>query len=93
MEGKVKKVWRDVWYVEGTEDHWSSDVHPLRCTRTYALLYDDNEVDIDEDDIRDYYGCTNITRNIIESLNDDLHNEKIEYDEDGDLIGELADYI
>lgn len=93
MKGKVKKVWRDVWYVEGTEDHWKSDVHPLRCTRTYALLYDENEVDIDEDDIRDYYECSNITRNIIESLNDDLHNVWIEYDEDGDLIGELADYI
>lgn len=97
MRGKVKDVTRDVWYEECTSDHWSSHSHPQRFTNTYAVLYNGDEVDIDEDDIRDYYGCRNLTANIIGQLNDDLHNEYIEYyeDEDGDycLDGCLNDYI
>lgn len=97
MRGKVKYVTRSVWYVEQTSDHWRSDVHPVRYTNTYAVLYNGDEVDIDEDDIRDYYDCTYITRNLISELSDDLHNEWIEYsqDYDGDysLDGALSDYI
>ena len=97
MRGKVKYVTREVWYVENSENHWSSELHARRCTNTYAVLYNDDNVDIDEDDIRDYYDCHNLTGNIIQQLNDDLHNEWIEYyeDEDGDycLDGSLSDYI
>lgn len=97
MKGKVKYVTRDVWYEESQSDHWRSDVHPVRNTNTYAVLYNGDEVDIDEDDIRDYYGCSRITRELVSELSDDLHNEWIEYyeDEDGDysLDGELSDYI
>ena len=54
-------------------------------------------IDIDEDDIRDYYDRSRITRDLVSELSDDLHNEWIEYyeDEDGDycLDGELSDYI
>lgn len=70
---------------------------PVRYTNTYAVLYNGDEVDIDEDDIRDYYDCSRITRELVSELSDDLHNEWIEYyeDEDGDycLEGELSDYI
>ena len=97
MRGKVKYVTRSVWYVESQSDHWSSDVHALRCTDTYAVLYNGNNVSIDEDDIRDYYGRSKITRELVSELSNDLHNEWIEYyeDEDGDyyLDGELSDYI
>ena len=97
MRGKVKYVTRNVWYIENTENHWDSELHARRCTNTYAVLYNDDNVDIDEDDIRDYYDCHNLTGNIIQQLNNDLHNEWIEYyeDEDGDycLDGCLSDYI
>lgn len=97
MRGKVKYVKRDVWYEECSSDHWSSNSHARRYTNTYAVLYNGDEVDIDEDDIRDYYDCRNITRNVIEELSNDLHNEWIEYSEDweGDycLDGCLNDYI
>lgn len=93
MRGKVKYVRRDVWFEEAIEDHWSSDVHPIRHTRTYAVLYNGDEVDIDEDEIRDYYDCQRLTGNIIEELNDDLHNEWIEYDDDGDLVDDLENII
>ena len=97
MRGKVKYVTRDVWEKEIQSNHWSSDYHTERCTNTYAVLYDGNEVEIDEDDIRDYYDCCRITGNIVNQLSDDLHNEWIEYSEDWDgdysLDGELSDYI
>ena len=97
MRGKDKYVTRSVWYEECQSYHWSSDVHSVRCTNTYAVLYNGDEVDIDEDDIRDYYDCSNITRDLVSGLSYDLHNEWIEYyeDEDGDycLDGELSDYI
>lgn len=97
MKGKVKYVTRSVWYEENQSDHWSSHEHATRCTNTYAVLYNGDEVDIDEDDIRDYYDCSHITSNIIRQLSDDLHNEWIEYSEDWDgdysLDGDLSDYI
>lgn len=97
MEGIVKYVTRNVWYEECTSDHWRSDVHPRRYTCTYAVLYNGDEVEIDEDDIRDFYDCYNLTANVIQGLNDDLRNECIEYyeDDDGDyyLDGCLEDYI
>lgn len=97
MRGKVKYVTREVNYVECSSDHWSSDSHAVRNTNTYAVLYNGDYVDIDEDDVRDYYNCHRITRNLIGELSDELHNEWIEYYEDeyGDfcLDGCLSDYI
>ena len=61
MRGKVKYVTRSIWYEENQSDHWRSDVHPVRYTNTYAVLYNGDEVDIDEDDIRDYYDRSRIT--------------------------------
>ena len=64
---------------------------------TYAVLYNGDEVDIDEDDIRDYYDTRYLTANVIASLSECLHNVYIDYyeDEDGDycLDGCLEDYI
>lgn len=97
MRGKVKNVRRSQWYSENSADHWSSNSHAVRHTNTYAELYDGTCVDIDEDDIRDFYEVRNLTRDVIDDLNDDLHNEYINYyaDEDGDycLDGDLSDYI
>lgn len=97
MRGKVKYVTRNVWTVEVTENHWDSDLHPVRYTETYAVLYNGDEVDIDEDDIRDYYDRSRITNGLINELSNDLHNVWIDYyeDEDGDycLDGCLSDYI
>ena len=97
MRGKVKYVTRSIWYEENQSDQWRSDVHAVRYTNTYAVLYNGDEVDIDEDDIRDYYDRSRITRDLVSELSNDLHNEWIEYyeDEDGDycLDGELSDYI
>ena len=97
MRGKVKYVTRSIWYKENQSDHWRSDEHAVRYTNTYAVLYNGDEVCIDEDDIRDYYDRSRITRELVSELSDDLHNVWIEYyeDEDGDycLDGELSDYI
>ena len=97
MRGKVKYVTRSIWFEECQSDHWCSDVHPVRYTNTYAVLYNGDEVDIDEDDIRDFYGCRNLIADRISELSDDLHNVWIEYSEDWDgnycLDGELSDYI
>ena len=97
MRGKVKYVTRSIWYEENQSDHWRSDVHAVRNANTYAVLYNGDKVDIDEDDIRNYYDRSRITRDLVSELSDDLHNEWIEYyeDEDGDycLDGELSDYI
>lgn len=93
MRGKIKYVRRDEWKVEATEDHWSSDVHPIRHTRTYAVLYNGDEVDIDEDEIRDYYNRQRLTGNIIEELNNDLYNKWIVYDDDRKLVNDLDDII
>lgn len=97
MRGKVKYCYRDVWYKENQADHWSSDNHPVRVTDVYAVLYDGTEVEIDEDDVRDYYDRERITEGLISQLSNDLHNEWIEYyeDEDGDLWldGDLEDYL
>lgn len=97
MRGKVKYVTRSIWYKENQSVHWSSDLHAVRYTNTYAVLYNGDEVVIDEDDIRDYYDRSRITRDLVSELSNDLHNEWIEYyeDEDGDycLDGELSDYI
>jgi hypothetical protein len=97
MRGKVKYVQRSVWYVENSGDHWSSNSHPRRETNTYAVLYDGTNVNIDEDDIRDYYDRQNITNGLIKELSDDLHNVWIEFSEgwDGDywMEGELEDFL
>lgn len=96
MEGKVKYVRRSVWYQENTQDHWKSNVHPVRCTCTFAVLYNGDKVDIDEDDIRDYYNRKKINDELIEELSNELHNVWINYFEEyGDycLDGVLSDYI
>lgn len=97
MKGTVKYVKRSVWYSECQSDHWRSDVHPVRHTCTYAILYNGNEVYLDEDDIRSYYDRSRITRDLVYDLSNDLHNVNIEYyeDDEGDycLDGTLGDYI
>lgn len=56
-----------------------------------------DKVNIDEDDIRDYYDRSRITDVLINELSNDLHNVWINYsegdDEDYWLGGELSDYI
>lgn len=94
MRGKVKYVERNVWY---RGNPWARSEQE-RCTNTCAVLYNGDSVDIDEDDIRDYYDCSNITQSRIGELNDALHNVWIEYDEYDDdegyyLCGSLSDYI
>ena len=97
MRGKVKYVTRSVGYEESSDSYHSHDTHAVRHTNTYAVLYNGDEVDIDEDDIRDYYDRSYINKDLIDDLSNDLHNEWIEYyeDEDGDycLDGDLCDYI
>ena len=56
MRGKIKYVTRYEVYRESTKDHWRSDVHPFRETGTYAVLYNEDAIDIDEDEIRTYFG-------------------------------------
>lgn len=92
MRGKVKYVTRSVINVVNPSGHWK----PVRVTNTYAVLYNEDKVCIDEDDIREYYGRSRITRYLIEKLNDDFHNKWIEYSCDDDeywLDGDLSDYI
>lgn len=44
MEGKVKYVRRNVWY-EGNEEYaYDHDIHARRCSCTYAVLYNGDEV-------------------------------------------------
>ena len=97
MEGKVKNVKRVCWEKERKSEHWSSDVHSLRCTVTFAVLYNGDRVGIDEDDLRTHYGRVRITDNLILELNDALHNKKIKYSKDkcGDcrLEGNISDYL
>ena len=97
MRGKVKYVRRNIWYEENSSDHWTSHNHAVRCTCTYAVTYSGDEIEIDENDIRDFYDISNITRDIIEQLNNDLHNVWVNYyeDEDGDyyLDDDLEDII
>lgn len=97
MRGKVKYVTRSIWYEEQTSDHWSSETHPVRCTNTYAVLYNGDEVSIKEDEIRRCYDCQRITDNIVSRLSEDLYNEWINYEEDMDgdywLEDNLADII
>ncbi len=56
MTGKVKFVRRETGLIESSSDHWSSIYHPERVTRTWAQLYNGDEVDIEEEQIRDFYG-------------------------------------
>lgn len=91
MRGKIKYVTRYEGYRESTKDHWRSDVHPLRETGTYAVLYNEDTIDIDEDEIINYFGCRRLTRNMIQRLSDALHNKWVEYD-NGMLIDSL-EYI
>ena len=97
MRGKVKYVKREEWFKENSSDHWSSDVHAVRYTNTYAVLFNGDKVCIDEEDIRYYYGYSRITKSLISRLNDDLKYKRIEYDQDWDgdysLDGSLSDYI
>ena len=74
-----------------------ADNIPVYIEEKVEDMLENDEVDIDEDDIRDYYDRSRITRDLVSKLSDDLHNEWIEYyeDEEGDycLDGELSDYI
>lgn len=93
MEGKVKRVVRAVGHKEGTADHWKSDVHSLRITRTYAELYNGKEVNINENQIRSVTGRKNITGKLINNINDKLHNKHIQHDTSGNLLSKLVDLL
>lgn len=100
MKARVKRVKRSVWYEENASYTHDHDVHAVRYTNTYAIAKWKGEkyyIDLDEDDIRNYYGRTRITRDLIEELSNDLYGEIIEFyeDEDGDYVidGCLSDYI
>lgn len=97
MTQKIKTVTRKTWYKESKSDHYRSDVHPVRYTNTYAMLYNGDGVFIDEDDIREHYHRTNITEKLINELNNSLHNKRIETYSSADgsywLKGKLSDYI
>ena len=62
-----------------------------------TIIFYCNEVDIDEDDIKDYYDTRYLTANVIASLSESLHNVYIDYYEDEDddycLDGCLENYI
>ena len=82
MRGKVKYVSRAILYRGNKEFQSDPDIHPVRYTNTYAVLYNDHEVDIDEDEIREFFGRKRITNDLINKLSNDLHNVWIEYSED-----------
>lgn len=97
MRGKVKYVFRNVWYKVNEMFLHSHDIHAKRYTNTAAVLYNGDWVYIDENEIRDYYGRTRITRELIGELSNDLHNKYIDYEADEDdiywLDGDLCDYL
>lgn len=97
MRGKVKFVKRSQWYVGNQSDQYRSDVHDVRFTTTNAILYDSNEVVIDEDDIREYYNRKRINDSLVKIISDSLHNVWIDYYEDNDgvfwLRGSIDDYL
>lgn len=92
MKCKIKKVRRDIGFIESTQYHWSSDRRPERITRTCAEMYNGDEAEINEDEIRTHYGKERLTYKTIEQLNNDLHNRYVEY-ENGMLLGDLKEYI
>lgn len=97
MRGKVKYVFRKVWYKVNEMFLHSHDEHAKRYTHTIAVLYNGDWVYINEDDVRNYYGRTRITRELIGELSNDLHNKYIDYEADEDdfywLDGDLCDYL
>ena len=95
-EKKIKSVERTDTRREMRQDHWSSDVHPVRETNTYANAYDGTKVCIDENDIRATFGWKRITDNRLDKLEGMLHNKRVDCrNVDGDywLNGNLADYV
>lgn len=84
MEGKVKQVKRSVWEKGRTSDFGSHDIHAVRNTNTYAVLYNGDRVSINEDEIRRCYDCQRITDNIVSRLSDDMHDKDINYKEGTD---------
>ena len=97
MRGKVKYEFRKVWYKVNEMFLHSHDIHAKRYTNTAAVLYNGDWVYIEENEIRDYYGRTRITRELIGKLSNDLHNKYIDYEADEDdiywLDGDLCDYL
>lgn len=97
MKGKVKFVTREEILQECIADHWRSDVHPLRHTLTYAVLYTGTKVFFDEEEIRAYFGGPRITTNRIQTLSELFHNKWIEYEQEPagayNLKGHLTDYL
>jgi hypothetical protein len=100
MRARVRKVKRSEWYKESQDSIPSHNTHAVRYTCTYAIVKYHGEryyVEIDEDDIRNYYGYSRITHDLIGQLNDDLYGEYIDFyeDDNGDYVldGCLEDYI
>lgn len=104
-QGKVRNVRWERIERECSSDHWSSDVHPTYESYILADLYDgdynriseDMYVDI-TDDVLDYYGRQRVSWNLVNEVNDALHNVWINYyyDEEDDedyLDGDLGNYI
>ena len=84
MEGKVKYVKRCISHRGQVSDSHKSDVHAIRITSTNAILYNGDEVCIDESEIRAFYNRINITRPLIDKLSNSLHNVWIKYSEGED---------
>jgi len=94
---KIKSVERKVFYMEGNEDHYKSDVHPVRKTNTYAIADDGTWICINEEEIRSTFGWNRITDNRLNELEEMLQNKIVDcsVNEEGDywLNGNLADYV
>jgi hypothetical protein len=92
MRGKVKRVTRSVYGV-----HYGGTSYTERRTSVWAELYDGTDVQIDEDDILSYYDRERFSDRLVSMLNNDLHNEWIDYYEDDSgfywLDGSIDDYI
>lgn len=84
MRGKVKFVERNEVFIGNQEDQHRSDIHDVRFTNTYAVLYNGDYVNIDEDEIRNHYDRIRINDDLISQLSDDLHNCAINYSPDDD---------
>lgn len=97
MRGKVKYVTRNISYIGNMVYQHRSDVHDVRYTTTNAILYNGEEVVLDEDDIKSYYNRTRITDKLVNTISDSLHNVWVDYVTDKDgvnfLDGSIENYI
>ena len=97
MRGKVKYIRRKVETVVNSSDYHSHDYHGIRTSSTWATLYNGDVVLLNENDILQYYGRNRFSDNLIQTLNNDLHNCYINYRDyfDGtyQINGSISNYI